>query len=97
MTITRTNKLFRVVAISKTANPFGLSGHVLVACDGEAYEVGRCRCGDYPEKWTIGQDVNVPAELLPDDTPELKWAEISCEIPRRLPTCPAQVLAKIFK
>ena len=40
-----TQKQFKVASISSNANSFGLYGHVLMAEDGESWQVGRSRSG----------------------------------------------------
>jgi hypothetical protein len=96
MTITRRTKKFRVAAISDKANSFGLTGHILVARDGQGFEVGRSRAGEYPEPWKVGQDITVPFTQVGDEALEPAWGEICCEIPRSLPRCPPNVLASLY-
>lgn len=84
-------KVFRVIAISDRANSFGLTGHVLVARDGQAFEVARCRGGGALENWNFGHEVLVP---MVDGQPV--WAVISCEIPRELPAPSAALLKEMF-
>lgn len=43
---------FRVAAVSDKPNSFGLHGHVLVARNGEAYEVARS-IGPWNESWSV--------------------------------------------
>lgn len=90
-------KTFRIVSVSKNANAFCLHGHVLVARDGTAFEVGRSR-GSWHEEWNVGKEINVPFSSLmhPHEPKELNWAQVECEIPRELPACPANVLKEIF-
>ena len=86
---------FKVVAISKNTNSFGLLGHVLVSRDGAAYEVGRSICT--VAKWSVGDVVSVPTRL--DKSGCIigyNFAELCCEIPRALPSPPAKLLREIF-
>lgn len=75
------NKLFRVAAVSSNTNSFGLRGYVLLARDGEAWEVAH---SDYP-RWSKGADLAFPVGSFP-----------GCEIPRRLPKAPAKIVKEIF-
>lgn len=86
-----TTKSFRVAAISSTTNSFGLTGHVLIARDGAAFEVGRSR-GPWNPGWDKGTDVNIPV----DEKGQPEWAKVSCEIPRALPVAPANIVKEIF-
>ena len=91
------HKSFRVAHVSSNANSFGLSGHILIARDGTAFEVGRSRCGNYPVKWERGSDVSIPYSVDKEGRPESPvWGAVSCEIPRELPVCPPKVLKEIF-
>ncbi len=102
--------LVKIAAISSQSNSFGLSGHVLVARDGRAWEAARCR-------YTPGQDAPKGAELTLHEAAEgetlrecawfnstqphdvcrvTNWAALGFEIPRALPKCPANVLAQIW-
>lgn len=80
-------KQFIVAAQSSNANSFGLVGYILIARDGEAWEVGRSL--SFP--WSTGQVVKVPMQ-----TSQLTWAALSCELPRRLPVAPAAVVNEIW-
>jgi len=86
------SKDFKVVAVSKNANSFGLYGHVLVAKDGEGWEVGRSR-GAWNKPWDQGSTVTV----LTDEKGRPDWSRMSVEIPRQLPDAPPDVVSEIWK
>jgi hypothetical protein len=91
---------FKVAAVSQQANSFGLHGHMLIAANGEAWEVGRSRGRWHADQpFNQGDVVRVP--LVPtstsDDAPiALNWARLSCEIPRRLPDAPQAVVDEFW-
>lgn len=90
-------KSFKVASISSNANSFGLFGHIMVAEDGETWQVGRNRSGNYPPQWSKGEIVDVP--LMSDPVrkiPRPAWEELNCEIPQRMPDAPAAVLAEVW-
>jgi hypothetical protein len=90
----RGSKQFKIVSVSKNANSFGLHGHVLLAHDGEGWEVGRHRTGPHEGEWNKGDLITIAKRsAAPDD---YAWAENSCEIPRRLPPAPLQFIEEIF-
>ena len=84
-------KSFRVVSASSNLNGFGLRGYVLVARDGEAWQVGRSddvnRC--VAPEFKKGADITVRVR---SDGPEFP----ACEIPERLPDCPAGALRELY-
>ena len=92
-------KAFKVAALSKNANSFGLYGHVLIAKDGEAWEVARCN-GHSGNHVKVGDIILVPqATVIPENNiPHvyLEWARLSFELPRRLTNAPAKVLADVW-
>lgn len=75
------NKLFKVVSVSKNVNSFGLRGHVLVARNGEAWEVG----ANHLNSKKIGEVVSLHGSFS------------DFEIPRRLPTAPKNVVDEVWK
>lgn len=86
---------FKVVAISKNTNSFGLLGHVLISRDGAAFEVGRSVCT--VSKWAVGDIISVSTRLNKSGSIiGYDFAELCCEIPRSLPAPPAKVLREIF-
>lgn len=91
------HKSFKVASISSNPNSFGLHGHIMVAEDGESWQVGRTVSGSYPASWQKGQVVEVP---LKDDPirhiTAPAWDEIHCEIPERMPDAPANVVAEVW-
>lgn len=84
-------KSFRVVSASTNTNPFGLRGYVLVARDGEAWQVGRSDSANdcVAPRFEKGKDVTF---RMGSDGPEFP----SCEIPEKLPDCPPAALVEIF-
>jgi len=85
------NKTFRIAAISSNSNAFGLTGHVLVAKDGEAWEAARSRCGDYPEKLKVGDDITLPLE-----NGEPVFAGNNFEIPHKLVNPPPVLVNQLW-
>jgi hypothetical protein len=83
---------FRVLTVSRNTNAFGLSGHVLVARTGEAWEVARSR-GAHLTPWDEGTDVEVMLDglLCP------MWHGMGCEIPRQLPRAPIALVKALWK
>lgn len=84
-------KAFKVVSVSKNPNNFGLHGHVLVAQDGEAWEVGRSR-GAWNDPWDQGATIHIGL----DKNGRPNWSKMSVEIPRQLPTAPPDVVSEIW-
>lgn len=88
-------KVFKVFRISDNTNSFGLTGHWLMARDGETWEVARY------QRWQMGEQI--PAWLDPV-TGEPDWARLSCEIPERKSVpkykdkdgTPAEVIAEVW-
>ena len=104
-----TFKTFKVVAISSNANSFGLHGHVLMAWDGETWEVGRTRyVGPSGEGlWQVGDEIKVPywegaiVGYNDDGTDKqgyrpLDWGRVGVEIPAPLPRAPRQVVRQVW-
>jgi len=91
------NKPFKVASISSKPNSFGVSGHILMAEDGETWQVGRSRSGNYPKPWVRGEIVEVP--LMDDPVRHITrpaWEEVHCEIPQRLADAPENVVAEVW-
>lgn len=80
------NKSFVVVRRSSNTNSFGLRNHVLIARDGEAWELLRS-VGPWHPDWPVGEVVTVPTELCPSQDKRRPIFN-GCECPRRLRTCP---------
>lgn len=76
-------KTFRVLAKSENRNGFGLRGVVLVAPDGEAWEVA---AGSL-HKPDLGADVTTGPE---------RFTEYPYEIPRQLPSAPRDVVKIVW-
>lgn len=82
-------KKFKVAAISSNRNSFGLTGVVLVAKDGQAFEVG-------------SNDLHLPKEGDVLEVPTkagigLDWAKLGYEIPRALdPPAPPEVVEQVW-
>ena len=81
------NKPFKVASVSKNANSFGLQGMILMAQDGEAYEVG-------------ANSLNVKTKGTVLQVPVIQgvatFAGMGFEIPRKLPTAPAPVVKEVW-
>ena len=82
-----TSKSFKIVSVSSNRNSFGLRGMVIVARDGEAWQVGTSniqskKAGDFIS-------INI------SETGERDFAEWGFEIPEKLPPPPAAVLAEL--
>ena len=95
-------KTFKLLTISRNRNSFGLRGAILVAQDGEAWEIA---CGDlhFPQ---VGDSYPVPTcsvELLaklgkvPDDQTAASWSARGWELPRRLPKAPQEAVDFAFR
>jgi len=91
------HKQFKVASISSNPNSFGLFGHIMVAEDGETWQVGRSRSGNYPKSWDRGEVVEAP--LMDDPVRHITrpaWDELHCEIPERMPDAPPNVVAEVW-
>lgn len=81
-------KKFKVVGISSNRNSFGLYGVILIAQDGDAWEVAASQhC--IPRRGSV---VTVPVE---DSV--LLWSELGYEIPTALPVAPVPVIREAWK
>jgi hypothetical protein len=82
------HKIFKVAALSSNRNSFGLRGMILIAKDGEAWQVGAnhlyCR--------SVGELVCVP--VVGDKG--LSFAGLGFEIPEQLPDAPGAAVAEIW-
>jgi hypothetical protein len=85
--ITQT-KAFMVASVSENTNSFGLTGMILIAADGEAYEVGASSL--YVKK--KGDVVQVPVV----GKTGRNFASVGFEIPCRLPDAPAGVVEEVW-
>jgi hypothetical protein len=96
-------KVFRVACIAGNTNSFGLRGYILVAKDGEAWEVAVCDDYRSPKR---DKDYNVPscdARLLAAvsrKTPDMQTADwfssMGWEVPRRLLQAPQALVDLAF-
>ena len=82
------SKKFKVASVSDNANSFGLRGHVLIAEDGEAWEVGIT--GQFAQKKGDVVRINL------DRNDELDWAFFGAELPRKLPNAPRNVVNEVW-
>jgi hypothetical protein len=90
-------KLFKVASISSNANSFGLHGHILLAEDGETWQVCRRRSGTYPTQWERGEIVEVPVVVdRLTEVERLNWDALHCEVPQALPDAAANIVAEIW-
>lgn len=82
-------KPFKVVTVSSNTNSFGLRGMVLMAEDGEAWEVGVSNIYEKSKNATI---------YLPvvDGKTEVPCGHFQCEIPRQLPKAPKNVIQEVW-
>jgi hypothetical protein len=82
------HKTFKVASVSSNTNSFGLSGMILIARDGEAWQVGASH--HYPK--TRGDLVRVPVL----GRRGRNFAPLGFEIPERLPLAPAGVVREVW-
>lgn len=80
-------KKFIVASISSNRNSFGLVGMILIAADGEAWQVG-ANCLNRKAK---GTEITVPFH---DKTPD--FSTLGFEIPERLPDAPPKVVNEVW-
>jgi hypothetical protein len=88
MSNTQQTKPFKVASVSSNTNSFGLTGMILMAPDGESWEVGASSLcvkvkGDIihvPVVGKIGRN----------------FGSLGFEIPTRLPNAPAAVVAEVW-
>lgn len=83
------SKQFKVAAVSANTNSFGLTGLVLVAADGEAWQVG-ANSINRKDKGTV---LTVPVT----DAGSPQWHGFGFEIPHRLtPDAPPAVVSEVW-
>lgn len=85
---TKQTKPFKVASVSDNLNSFGLTGMILMAVDGEAWEVGASSF--YVKK--KGDVVQVPVV----GKSGRNFASLGFEIPRRLPDAPPGVVDEVL-
>lgn len=99
-------KAFRLVTVSHNRNSFGLRGCILVAEDGEAWEVGTndMNCPQVARDYLVPQPTSAYF-AHPESTRDFadqdavtagQWSRQGWEIPRRLPDCPADAVALVW-
>jgi len=81
------SKQFKVVAVSTNTNSFGLRGMVLMAKDGEAWQVG-------------ANDINIKKKgdivTLEMDSVDVIFANLGFEIPVKLLNAPESVINEVW-
>lgn len=85
---TKQTKPFRVASVSSNLNSFGLTGMILIALDGEAYEVG----ASYLHVKKKGDVVRVPVV----GKFGRNFGSLGFEIPRKLSDAPAGVVEEVW-
>ena len=90
MTITvslrdRGSKQFKVVSVSSNANSFGLRGMILMAADGEAWQVAANHL--LVRRHKAGDTLAVP---------DHDFTAFGFELPEQLPNAPAKVLEQLW-
>ena len=83
-------KQFKVAAVSDNTNSFGLYGVVLVARDGQAFEVGKSMYGATP-LWPLGHVLTLEVHKG-----NFNFAARGIEIPRQLPTAPPKLIKALW-
>ena len=84
-------RFYRVMGISSNTNNFGLRGVIMTRRNGETWEVGM----NYLrlEGIKIGTILTIP-QTHPNGQPDFSGLG---EIPRRLPDCPMDIVAEVWK
>lgn len=77
------SKAFKVAAVSSNMNSFGLTGMILVARDGEAWQVG-------------ANSINVKRQGSVLKVKGRNFAALGFEIPERLPPAPRKAVAEVW-
>ena len=83
-------KQFKVAAVSDNTNSFGLYGVVLVARDGQAFEVGKSGYGSTPV-WPCGTVLTLEVQ-----DGNINFAAHGIEIPRQLPAAPPRHIKALW-
>jgi hypothetical protein len=81
-------KVFKIASVSSNMNSFGLTGMILIARDGEAWQVG----ASIHHVRRKGGVVRVPVAGRRDRN----FAALGYEIPERLPVAPPPVVAEVW-
>lgn len=93
--ITQVRDKFKVIAVSKNTNSFGLHQFIAVAKSGEAFKLHTC----YLYKPKNGDDITIVQDM-DENTGKCSFKEvigIGVEMPERMPKAPKEVLNEIFK
>ena len=100
-------KVFKLLCISRNRNSFGLRGCILVAKDGECWEVASndLNCPQVGREYPVPQPTaaywaHAEATRTYKDQDGLTartWSGLGWELPRRLPQAPAKVIEQAFK
>ena len=99
-------KVFKLVCTSRNTNSFGLRGCILVAKDGEAWEIAASdfNCPQVGTSYCVPQPT-AAYWLHPEDTRTYKdqddltagmWSGLGWELPRRLPQAPQEAINQAF-
>lgn len=83
-----TVKEFKVVTVSKNTNSFGLYGVIVMARDGEAWELGKSYFNLPKKSATV---------LVPVQPFGLDWNVLGFEIPRKLMRAPKRVAKQVWE
>ena len=91
---TNVEKEFKVVSVSSNTNSFGLYGVIMIARDGEAYEIA---VGSL-YKPNRG-DIIIKDSILNPEYKQISYSfrGISYELPRNLPEAPKEVIREVWK
>lgn len=92
-------KTFKVVSVSKNTNAFGLTGIILLAADGEAFEAASYCMGSFA--LSVGEMVTLAVSNpdAQDRTDKYQWVSTAgrtFEIPRALPKPSVQMMREAF-
>jgi len=88
-------KLFLVASVSSNCNSFGLRGMILMARDGETWQVG-ANSLNVKEKGDALAVPMTPAKMFTYDGDLANWSGFGFEIPRRLPDAPSNVVEEVL-
>lgn len=83
------SKVFKIASVSSNTNSFGLTGMILIARDGEAWQVG---ANSYYLR-TKGDVVRVPLTGKRDRN----FAALGFEIPEKLQDAPPPVVKEVWR
>ena len=86
-------KSFKVAAVSKNTNSFGLHGVLLVAEDGECWQIGM----SYINIESANLKGHSTVEQITHENGEKHFVGISYEIPEQLPKAPRPVINELYE